>query len=525
MLGKLLLANACISIPDFGPIYLYTLYTLFGSICTRRLDPPTRLGGIETERLRRSTDFLLPDRQTKQHRHENTHTHRHTDKMQKMQKMVEDLQLADKLKDLKSTVQKQIKGKEKEVAIGAAVAALVLGGAVYYTRKARKSKKKADNDQGKSDHGHSQGDDDGGCKAEQEENCEKGCCGSGPPPSAFDTVPLDKLLGTVLRQRPDKTFEKVSASSLAGPGKVVGLYFSASWCPPCHHFTPELIAFYNKVRAVNKEKFEVVFISLDREEEAWKNYYASMPWHAMSFDDDDGKKRLCEKYAVNSIPTLILVDGQGKLKDLSGNLYVHLGAEASEFPWDNYEEKLKAKMKAVQEENERKFQEEEAAARKMPKTVKDARHPHTLNMMETVYDGSYACDGCREHGQGHAYHCNDCGFDLHPRCAKEEEESGVVEESPVVSPVVSPSKPQPSEDDIAKALDELIESKYVTASRVASSKKKGESSEKVKYKCSECPKAFLAPEFAIKHIKGKHPKVVDGLRAEAKKAAAAALAH
>ena len=33
--------------------------------------------------------------------------------------------------------------------------------------------------------------------------------------------------------------EEVSTESLIDTGKVVGLYFSAHWCPPCRAITPE----------------------------------------------------------------------------------------------------------------------------------------------------------------------------------------------------------------------------------------------------------------------------------------------
>ena len=45
-----------------------------------------------------------------------------------------------------------------------------------------------------------------------------------------------------------------------GEDGVVGLYFSAHWCPPCQFFTPELVKYYEKLKAASK-KFEVVFIS------------------------------------------------------------------------------------------------------------------------------------------------------------------------------------------------------------------------------------------------------------------------
>ncbi|KAJ1524214.1 hypothetical protein ONE63_010734 [Megalurothrips usitatus] len=52
---------------------------------------------------------------------------------------------------------------------------------------------------------------------------------------------------------------------LLRPGEpgVIGVYFSAHWCPPCKAFTPQLVATYNAVRE-RGHNFEVVFVSSDR---------------------------------------------------------------------------------------------------------------------------------------------------------------------------------------------------------------------------------------------------------------------
>ena len=47
----------------------------------------------------------------------------------------------------------------------------------------------------------------------------------------------------------DTTFIQILKSN-----SLIGLYFSGHWCPPCNHFTPQLLNFYN---AVNKEKKQI----------------------------------------------------------------------------------------------------------------------------------------------------------------------------------------------------------------------------------------------------------------------------
>ncbi|GFR61136.1 nucleoredoxin-like [Elysia marginata] len=101
----------------------------------------------------------------------------------------------------------------------------------------------------------------------------------------------------------------VNVADVAAENDVVGLYFSAHWCPPCRGFTPVLSEYHAKLRAAGK-KFQVVFISSDREEGAAKDYYSSMPWLMVPFSDRARKETLGSKYGVSGIPTLVLVNAK-----------------------------------------------------------------------------------------------------------------------------------------------------------------------------------------------------------------------
>ncbi len=46
--------------------------------------------------------------------------------------------------------------------------------------------------------------------------------------------------------------------------KLIGLYYSAHWCPPCRNFTPVLIDFYHQVKKLHPHDFEVIFLSCDQ---------------------------------------------------------------------------------------------------------------------------------------------------------------------------------------------------------------------------------------------------------------------
>jgi thiol-disulfide isomerase/thioredoxin len=95
--------------------------------------------------------------------------------------------------------------------------------------------------------------------------------------------------------------------------KLIALYFSAYWCGPCRQFTPQLVAFYNRVASQHPE-FEIVFVSNDRSPVAMEAYMRDMqmPWPAIDFAKLPGKSAL-KKYAGDGIPCLVLLDASGKV--------------------------------------------------------------------------------------------------------------------------------------------------------------------------------------------------------------------
>ena len=99
---------------------------------------------------------------------------------------------------------------------------------------------------------------------------------------------FNNLLGSQLLKG-DDTVE--TTKRVGGEGKVLGLYFSAHWCPPCRGFTPKLAEFYNNFRASNGDKLEIVFVSSDRSEKDFKDYFKEMPWLALSFAERERKVR------------------------------------------------------------------------------------------------------------------------------------------------------------------------------------------------------------------------------------------
>lgn len=95
--------------------------------------------------------------------------------------------------------------------------------------------------------------------------------------------------------------------------KLVMLYFSASWCPPCRQFTPQLAAFYKMARA-KRYALQIVFVSSDRDEPSFAAYLSDHhPWLAIPFSSPH-RGQTSNFFQVSGIPSLMVFTGAtGKL--------------------------------------------------------------------------------------------------------------------------------------------------------------------------------------------------------------------
>lgn len=103
--------------------------------------------------------------------------------------------------------------------------------------------------------------------------------------------------------------------------KVVGLYFSAHWCPPCRQFTPFLGAVYEDMIEEHPE-FELVFVSSDQSTAQYEEYYEEIPFKAIPFDNRAVKDALSRKYGVTGIPMLIFLNEKGEVISTDGRQIV-----------------------------------------------------------------------------------------------------------------------------------------------------------------------------------------------------------
>lgn len=146
---------------------------------------------------------------------------------------------------------------------------------------------------------------------------------------------LVSLLGGKLVSKmgdvPEKDETVATEEALKGK-KQIALYFSAHWCPPCRGFTPKLAETYKAMKAAEKD-FEIVFISSDRDRDACKSYHGEQPWLCLPYEDRDRKAALSKKFKVQGIPSLVILDGEGKLVSAKGRSFVSNDPRGEEFPW------------------------------------------------------------------------------------------------------------------------------------------------------------------------------------------------
>jgi len=128
-----------------------------------------------------------------------------------------------------------------------------------------------------------------------------------------------------------KTGLTSTADALEGKQGVF-VYFSAHWCPPCRGFTPKLAEFHIKHAAA--KGFETVFVSSDKDQSSFDDYFGEMPWLALPYDKRAEKDALSKKYKVQGIPSLVILGPDGKLITKEGRGKVMENFEdCAGFPW------------------------------------------------------------------------------------------------------------------------------------------------------------------------------------------------
>jgi len=143
------------------------------------------------------------------------------------------------------------------------------------------------------------------------------------PPSFFDSLGDEFLSGA--------EGDTVSLAEVQSSAKYIGLYFSAHWCPPCRGFTPDLIKAYKDV--LKGKGLEIIFVSSDRDQASFLEYYGTMPWLAIP-QGDPRKGKLSKRFGVSGIPSFVIVDATtGATINGSARGKVSSDPTGAEFPW------------------------------------------------------------------------------------------------------------------------------------------------------------------------------------------------
>jgi len=117
-------------------------------------------------------------------------------------------------------------------------------------------------------------------------------------------------------------------------GKLVALYFSAHWCPPCRQFTPEFARIYKALESQNKP-LAVVFVSADQDQEAFNEYFGEQPWYAIPYESQEQRDKLNETFNIRGIPALLVLNQEGELISKEGRPEVMKNKEKAFELWES----------------------------------------------------------------------------------------------------------------------------------------------------------------------------------------------
>jgi peroxiredoxin len=129
-----------------------------------------------------------------------------------------------------------------------------------------------------------------------------------PPLSAGDRVPDFELQETATGK-----LRRLSEFR----GKWVLLDFWATWCEPCHKAMDKLRAFLSKHGATLGERAQIITISLDEERAPAQQMVQARGWDALALHlwagADAFGAPIAQAFGVNSIPSYVLIDPDGKV--------------------------------------------------------------------------------------------------------------------------------------------------------------------------------------------------------------------
>lgn len=109
--------------------------------------------------------------------------------------------------------------------------------------------------------------------------------------------------------------DTISLHSFYGNNQILLVNFWAGWCGDCREHNPELVALYDKYKdfEIGGNTFDIVSISLDKNESQWKSLIAQQnlywPNHIADMNGYDSEQ--IKEIGITWIPTNFLLDENG----------------------------------------------------------------------------------------------------------------------------------------------------------------------------------------------------------------------
>jgi hypothetical protein len=78
---------------------------------------------------------------------------------------------------------------------------------------------------------------------------------------------------------------------------------------------------------------DVVFVSSDRDEGSFKEYFAEQPWHALDYSNREAKEDLSKALGINGIPSLVIIGKDFSVINKEGRSALSSDPKGENFPW------------------------------------------------------------------------------------------------------------------------------------------------------------------------------------------------